>query len=233
MIEAVARVYAAHTPAGKRLKHLIREIGETEFRRRLSLEPSFNEELPLVAGLPDTLLSVAGNRRVEAHIFAGVLSARQLKKLANFAKKWANGFLTVTADQDIAFHIADSFAAADAASALKRVGFKLDAVTFRICPGNHLCRAGLLPTRDIGRTISNKMGVAAKKLGWALSGCHNSCTQPQLADVGIVSSSLVRDEQGERTPRFDLYRLGNEGLGRVVERSLTLDKLCSKVREIG
>lgn len=27
LIEAIARVYAAHTPAGKRLKHLIREIG--------------------------------------------------------------------------------------------------------------------------------------------------------------------------------------------------------------
>jgi hypothetical protein len=53
-----------------------------------------------------------------------------------------------------------------------------------------------------------------------------------LADVGIVSSSLVNDGT-ERTPRFDLYRLADEGLGSVVERSLTLNELCSKVRMIG
>ena len=40
LIEAIARVYAAHTPAGKRLKHLIREIGEQEFRGGCALEPS-------------------------------------------------------------------------------------------------------------------------------------------------------------------------------------------------
>jgi hypothetical protein len=51
--------------------------------------------------------------------------------------------------------------------------------------------------------------------------------------MGIVSSNLVKDEDGGRTPRFDVYRLSGEGLGAVVERSLTLDELSRKVRELG
>jgi ferredoxin-nitrite reductase len=233
LIEAVARVYAANTPAGKRVKHLVREIGETEFRRLLTLEPSFHEELPAVSGFSDGLVSVAGSRRVEIRFFGGVLSADRLKELADIAAEWGDGFLMVTADQDIAFHVSGASDPAGVTSALTSAGFELEGTTLRVCPGTHLCRAGLSPTRDIARRISEAMGPKAKALDWALSGCHNSCTQPQLADAGIVSSTLIKDEQGDRTPRFDLYRLNGEGLGTAVERALTLDELCDKVQEIG
>ena len=137
------------------------------------------------------------------------------------------------ADQDIALHIAEAFDPEDAASTLQAAGFELEGTTFRICPGSHLCRVGLSPTLDAARAIIDSMGPSARALAWALSGCPNSCTQPQLADVGIVSSSLAKDEDGGRTPRFDLYRLGGEGLGTAVERSLTLEELCGRVRALG
>jgi dissimilatory sulfite reductase (desulfoviridin) alpha/beta subunit len=77
------------------------------------------------------------------------------------------------------------------------------------------------------------MGAETRHLTWAISGCPNSCTQPQLADIGIITSSLTKDDNGERSPRFDLCRLNSEGLGTVVEHSLTLAGLCDKIREIG
>ena len=233
LIEAIARVYAARTPAGKRLKHLLREIGEIEFRRLVAQDPSAEEELPDVTGLPENPAPVSGSRRLVAQVYAGQLTSQQLATLADFADLWADGTLTATADQDISFQINAALDPAEASSALTRCGFDDRQVTFRICPGNHQCRVGLSPTRDIARTIIDSMGPAAKTLTWAISGCPNSCTQPQLADVGIVSSSLVKDDDGGRTPRFDVYRLSSEGLGTAVERSLTLDELCGKVREIG
>ena len=233
LIEAVARVYAAHTPPGKRIKYLVREIGQTEFRRLLSLEPSINEELPPAAGFPENLARAAGNSRILARFFGGVLSAQQLAELADIADERANGLLMATADQDIALHISELSNVADAEAVLKESGYEFEGPTFRVCPGSHLCRAGLTPTRDIAQTIHSVMGSAAKKLSWALSGCQNSCTQPQLADIGIVSSSLVKDEQGERNPMFDLYRLQGDGLAPLAERSLSLDEICSRVREIG
>lgn len=233
LIEAVARVYAAHTPAGKRIKHLVREIGEQEFRRRVSLEPSFQEELPQTLGLTEGLMTVPGSRRIEVRFFGGVVTAGQLEELAEIAVERSEGVLMATADQDIAFHIAEAFDPEDTASTLQAAGFELEGTTFRICPGSHLCRVGLSPTRDVARAIIDSMGPSARALTWALSGCPNSCTQPQLADVGIVSSSLVKDDGGERTPRFDLYRLNDEGLGTPVEITLTQDELCSRVRALG
>jgi ferredoxin-nitrite reductase len=233
LIESIARVYAAHTPAGKRLKHLIREIGEQEFRRLVSLEPSFREELPPALGLGDGLMTAAGNRRVEVRFFGGVMTAGQLEELAEIAAERSDGVLMASADQDIAFNIAGAFDPEDVADTLQAAGFELEGTTFRICPGSHLCRVGLSPTRDVARAISDSMGPSARALAWALSGCPNSCTQPQLADVGVVSSSLARDDDGGRTPRFDLYRLNGEGLGTSTECALTLDELCAKVRNLG
>jgi len=233
LIEAIARVYAAHTPAGKRIKHLIREIGKEEFRRLVALEPSATEELPPVTGLPENIVPVAGTRRLVAPVYSGELASDRLSDLARFADQFGGGILMATADQDIAFQVDETVPQTETATALKSIGFGEQQVTFRICPGSHQCLAGLSPTRDISKTLIEQMGPKAKSLTWALSGCHNSCTQPQLADYGIVSSRLVKDENGERTPRFDLYRLGDEGLGNAVERSLTLKELSGKVLEIG
>jgi sulfite reductase beta subunit-like hemoprotein len=233
LIEAIARVYAAHTPADKLLKHLIREIGEAGFRRLVAEEPSAGEELPPVSGLPESLAPASGGRPVVARVYAGQLTSEQLVALADFAELWAGGVLMATADQDLSFHIDASLAPAEASTALTRCGFGDEQVTFRICPGSHQCRVGLSATRDVARAVIDSMEPAARTLTWALSGCHNSCTQPQLADIGIVSSSLVTDEDGGRTPRFDVYRLGGEGLGTSAEWSLTMDELCRTVREMG
>jgi sulfite reductase beta subunit-like hemoprotein len=233
LIEAIARVYAAHTPAGKRLKHLIRMIGETEFRRLVAQEPSAEEELPPVSGLPENLVPVSGCGSIVAQVEAGQLTSEQLITLADFANQWTDGILMVTADQDIAFHINAALDPANASTALTCLGFGDHQTTFRICPGSHQCRVGLSATRDVARTIIDFMEPSARARTWAISGCPNSCTQPQLADVGIITSSLTKDDAGERTPRFDICRLNGEGLGRVVERSLTLSEVCDKVRVMG
>ena len=239
LIEAIAAVYSEHTPAGKRSKHLVRDIGQDEFRARVARHPGAADELPPQSGLPGNTLATLDvpERRLETSHFAGELRAAELSQLSDFARIWADGYLMVTVDQNIAFHIPEGLDSAKASAALIQSGFQLrsdhEQVTFRVCPGTHECRAGLTPTRDCAGIILESMGPAAKSLTWAISGCHNSCTQPQLADAGIVSSSLVKDEQGNRVPRFDLYRLGVEGLGSIVERSLTMEELCRKVREIG
>lgn len=233
LIEAIARVYAAHTPAGKRLKHLIRTIGEPEFRRLVALEPSAAEELPPVNGLPENLLPPAGLRRIVAGVFAGELTGDQLLVLADFADQWGGGFLVATADQDIAFHGVEALDHDQAAGALKQAGFSCEERTLRVCPGNHQCLAGLSPARDIAAGLLDGMGTVGRGMSWALSGCPNSCTQPQLADVGIVTSGLVKSEDGERSPRFDLYRSGSAEFGTLAESGLTLDQLYEKVREIG
>ncbi|MHB8056740.1 MAG: nitrite/sulfite reductase [Desulfuromonadaceae bacterium] len=237
VIEAIVRVYTAHAPPPKRLKFLAKEFGEAKLRNLIEAETSYNEEIPAVTGLPEHLSTSAdGHQRLELPVFAGELTAEQLVIIADRADKLAGGVLMVTANQDITLLLPHG---ADAATELKTLqqATGLTSVgstsALRVCPGNHECKMGLASTRDVARVLLKQIGERGQKLSWAVSGCPNSCTQPQLADIGIVSSALVKDENGERTPRFDLYRRSDAGLGTAFERSLTLDELYNAVREIG
>jgi sulfite reductase beta subunit-like hemoprotein len=68
---------------------------------------------------------------------------------------------------------------------------------------------------------------------WAISGCGNSCAQPQLADVGILAVKSVKEEDGRRQPRFDLLRREGSGFGQAVLQSLTTSELLQAVADLG
>lgn len=178
------------------------------------------------------MTGATGSFRLVARIPAGELKSDLLAALSDYADRWSGGFLMVTADQDIAFHLDETADSAKASADLERSGLSTSDVNFRVCPGNSTCLVGLSPTREIAGRLKNTMGEKGKTLTWAISGCPNSCSQPQLADVGIITSSWSR-EDGERTPRFDLCRSGDGAFGTIVERSLMLDQLCCKLQEIG
>lgn len=229
-IEAIIAVYGRLAPPPKRLKFLAAELGEDELRRLIEAEPAYCEELPPMNGFAENLtLPLIDGKRPVAHIFAGQLTTAGLSRLADFADIHANGVLQVTANQDIAFVLAEKADAKLAAQELATItncdSAECPPVTFRICPGSHECKMGLAATRDIAGTVLAAIPPVARQLTWALSGCANSCSQPQLADVGIVVSRLVSDEEGVRSPRFDLYRRYGADLGHKVQEQLSLEDL--------
>jgi len=235
LIEAILRIYQAHTPAGKRLKHLVRELGREEFRQRVLGDPAVLEELPTVAALAGSLVPVpeSGAHRLEAQVFAGELTSGALESLADIAKRFGGGILMVTGGQNVVLHLAQGSDKAEALNALREAGFAGDTphgrVKFQVCPGNHECIMGIAPTREVADLVLQQMGAEAQQLAWAISGCANSCAQPQLAQAGIVASRLV-NEPGGRTPRFDLYRAGSAPFADLALQGLTLDELLEAVR---
>ncbi len=234
IIEAVITVYTAHAPPPKRLKFLAQEFGQEELVRLIKEEAVFGEELPSATGLAEHLVPEPARRhRLEVPLFAGNLTSDQLRSLAVFADAHADGVLMVTTDQDIAFLLAEGLLPQEAAVTLReksRLTAAADSnVTMRVCPGNHECRMGLAATRDVAAEILAAAGTRAQGLEWAVSGCPNSCVQPQLADVGIIATRLVAADDSSRAPRFDVYRRNQAGLGQKAFESLTHEELLAKV----
>ncbi len=236
LIEAILYVYSAHAPAGKRLKHVAREMGQEGLRRLIGEQPAASLEFSPPAGLPDNFIpSPTDHGRLEIPVFGGELSADGLTRLADFAETWGGGWLVVTADQNVALHLTGDGDVARRELAL--IGFagesKAEQVCFRICPGSHECRMGLAQTRDLARLVIDNLGPVAGAARWAISGCQNSCAQPQIADYGIMTSGVVKGEDGSRSPRFELYRNDGEGLGEVMKKDLTTEELLTAVCSLG
>lgn len=234
MTAAVVRVYARHAPVGKRLKHVVRELGEVRLRELVeAARDSAPAPQPSLAG---ALTSDTGVR-LDLPVFAGELAAGQLRRAATIAARFGDGTLLLTANQDLALFLPDATARTAAAMELTASGLLPPPdeaqVTCRICPGSHECRMGLAPTRDVARQVIAALGSRGRTLTWAVSGCPNSCPQPQLADLGVVTSSLAKADDGRRTPVFDLYQRSGDGLGEPVATGLDLQELLARISRFG
>lgn len=225
LIEAVVQVYRENTPPPKRLKYLLNQIGEEAFRKLLQTDRQCRPQPQAQSTLDGPSISTGGEI-INAPIFAGELQAAALLRLAAIARDLATGFLAVTADQNLALPLSPGQDSNTIRKQLAEQGFCSDPVakvTFRICPGNHECRMGLVATRDIARDLISVMGTNGRNRQWAVSGCSNSCSQPQLAEYGIISRQLVSEADGTRMPRFDLvHRDDASRLGQIIQENLTL-----------
>jgi sulfite reductase beta subunit-like hemoprotein len=137
----------------------------------------------------------------------------------------------VTPDQNLELLVSDSDV--HLRQALGEAGFTVQLNgegALRVCPGKPECRMGLCETGKLAQHISDKFGPLAQKYSLAISGCRNSCAQPQLADFGILASRL-KSAGDQPVALFDLYRRHGEGLGEKTATGLTEGELLSLLSE--
>ena len=228
LAEAVVRTYARHAPPTKRLKHVARALGAERLRELIAADYS-------PPGYVPSTLAGALTRDTGVHlvlpVFAGEIDSADLRRAAATAAAHGDGMLVLTADQDLVLFLPEqaSYDLARKQLADLLLDTPAAAASFRICPGNHECRMGLAPTRDIARQVLTSLQPGARKRTFAISGCANSCSQPQLADVGIVTTKLNKGDDGIRFPTFDLYQRSDEGLGQAIAMGVDLDTLLTEI----
>jgi sulfite reductase beta subunit-like hemoprotein len=232
LIEGVVRVYAKHAPAGKRLKHLLGDIGEKQFRALLAQETAGAPVCPVASPFDELLGACAAPGAcgwIELPVFAGQLPAADLRRTAGIAREHGDGFLAVSRDQNLLVSLGTEVADEPLRAALQQAGLLEDGAPSagRVCPGSHGCRRGLVPTREVARQLGGIL--AGRSLSWAVCGCPNSCSLPQLADFGVIG---VRKARADQEARYDLYRCDGEGFGTVTRAALTLNELLQAVREL-
>lgn len=228
LAEAVVRVYGRHALPGKRLKHVARNLGEERLRELIAADyaPPLHAPVSLAGAL-----TVDTGIRLDIPVFAGEITSGDLRRVTAAAAAFGDGMAALTADQNLVLFLPGKEALEQARETLADLlaNTPENRVVFRICPGNHECRMGLSATRDVARRVIAAAGAQARTLAWAISGCPNSCSQPQLAEIGIVTGKLAKEEDGNRAPRFDLYRRSGAGLGIAFAQGLNLEELLAEV----
>lgn len=231
LLEQVISLYVKEAPKGKRLKHVVQEMGAENFRQaiRQAIPGAFSESWVAVR----SLVRSDETDTVIVPLFAGELSADLLKRVAHLAERHGDGRLLVTADQDLALFplsAADRQMMVDSLTDVIVASAQGEAC-FRICCGSHDCRLGLAPTRDIASQIVKAVGGQLGRYRWAISGCPNSCSQPQLADIGIVTKKKKRLDNGKTEWRFDIVRRQGQGLGQTVASDISATRLTQEIQQ--
>lgn len=232
LIEAALEIYMAEAGAGVRLKTLVKEKGREAFIRELDLKLKDRKDMPLKVGFDQHLTPPStepGRGKLVVPIRFGQLDSASLRIVAEVARQFSGGYLALTSNQNLALFVGSLANEMEAMSHLQEKGLLTDdmmqAINLRACPGTHECQRGLIPTREIGSQILDRLGPNGHGLKIAISGCSNSCIRPQTADLGIVAKG--------QEPHFDIYQRQGEHLGKVVHRNLSQEDLLNLIQDLG
>ncbi len=143
----------------------------------------------------------------------GDVTADQLRELADIVRRFTNGTVRTTVEQNFVIRWVSKadvpclYEALDAAG-LSEPGASniLDIVA---CPGTDTCKLGISSSRGLAAELrkrlaekSFQMDQAIQDLHIKISGCFNSCGQHHVADIGFYGVS--RTIQGFKVPHFQV-----------------------------
>jgi ferredoxin-nitrite reductase len=236
---AILRVYIAHgdrTDRTKaRLKYLLDAWGIDKFLA--AVEDELGSKLRRVeadAILPRPAQDKHGHIGVHAQKQPGLnyvgvvcpvgrLSTDRMRALADIAERYGSGTLRLTVWQNLLISdIAD--ANLDAAlSAIKAAGLDYQASAIRgalvACTGNAGCKFSASDTKRHAAELADWLEARIEvdqPLTIHLTGCHHSCAQHYVADIGLLATKIGED----MVEGYDLHVGGGAGadqrIGRLV-----------------
>jgi sulfite reductase beta subunit-like hemoprotein len=171
-----------------------------------------------------------GHRTAIVQLPLGDVTSGQMRALAGIARRFGNGTLRATDDQNVVVPWVAEAALPALHAAL--VGVELanpDVSTINdvvSCPGMDYCSLAI--TRSMGMAerirahlLRDGEGFAARlgTFGVKISGCPNSCGQHHVGDIGLTGHT-VKEDDGLQRPYYSILIGGSvgEGRGRIGKR---------------
>ena len=135
-----------------------------------------------------------GRFRVRVPVVAGDLTGAQAKAIAQAAESVGATQIVLSVRQNISVPDVSPERVPALVAKLEALGFPpagwFGARDIVACPGATSCRKGFVETHDFAQELSDALERVnapawAKRLRISVSGCPNSCSQPQLYDIGF------------------------------------------------
>jgi ferredoxin-nitrite reductase len=249
LCDAILRVFIAHgdrTDRRKaRLKYLLDAWGHARFLAEVETLlgaplPRFDVAAMQRPGAPDRQahLGVHAQRQAGLHwlgvvVPAARLSADQLRGLADLAQRDGTGELRLTVWQNLLVPNVADVAAAQAGLAALGLTTQANAIRAGLvaCTGSAGCKFAAADTKRNGLEIATYLEqriTLDAPINIHLTGCHHSCAQHFIADIGLLGAKV---EQGEDVlPGYDIHLGGGSSstarIGRLVRPKVAADAVA-------
>ena len=189
-----------------------------------------------------------GFARLVIDVPLGEIRSKQLSTVGKIAKQYGNGQVHFTKEQDMELHWIPIWRIGSAIKALKKVGLSPKAVGQKVkvlaCPGTEFCPLAVTNALGAGRDIlknlkpdSIEKTAILKSLSIHISGCPNSCTRHQVADIGLAGTLVAVGEM-----RWYSYQLflggrmdqgqGGVRVGEMVRKGITDEMIIPMVNAL-
>jgi ferredoxin-nitrite reductase len=244
--DAIVRVFIDHgnrTDRTKaRLKYLLDEWGFEKFL--IEVEARLGAPLTRIADDlvrprhdPDRLAHIGVHKQkqpglnwVGVVLATGHIGAAQMQGLASIAARFGDGDIRLTVWQNLLISGVPDGNVEDVVSALALLDLKTEATPIRAglvaCTGNTGCKFANADTKGTAEQIAQHIEARLQldtPINVHLTGCHHSCAQHYIGDIGLVACKIDRGGDGESIEGFHVIVGGGSGNQARIGRELYRD----------
>ena len=161
----------------------------------------------------------------------GKLTAAQMRGLAGIARALGDGDLRLTVWQNLLISGVPANKLKGAVSGIEALGLSTSATSIRAglvaCTGNVGCRFSASDTKRHAEEIARWCEARVELDGPVnihLTGCHHSCAQHYIGDIGLLACKVTTSEDGDTVEGYHIHVGGGFGpeaaLGREIYRDV-------------
>ena len=132
-------------------------------------------------------------------VVGGTLTAENLKKIAEVAEQYGDGYVHLTSRQGVEIPFIKLKDIEEVKDSLAEGGCKPGVCGPRVrtvtaCQGNQICPSGNIDTTDIARKLNDRYfgRELPHKFKFGVTGCQNNCLKAEENDVGIKGALDVK-----------------------------------------
>jgi ferredoxin-nitrite reductase len=257
--DAVVRVFIDHGDRTNRLKARLKyvldklgiekflELTEEKLGRKLDRVP-----VEVLANRPsfDRLAHIGvhaqkqhGLNWIGIVLPVGKLTAAQMRGLAKISGDMGDGDIRLTVWQNLLISGVPDARIDEVVGAVKALGLSIDASSVRAglvaCTGNTGCKFAASDTKghaeEIAQWCDGRVSLDGP-VNIHLTGCHHSCAQHYISDIGLLAAKVQENEQAPEVEGYHIYVGGGFGpqaeLGREIYRDVKAQDAPKKIERL-
>jgi ferredoxin-nitrite reductase len=164
----------------------------------------------------------------------GKMTSDQMRGLAAVARELGDGDIRLTVWQNLIISGVASEKIAAAQAGIEALGLSTDTSSIRAglvaCTGNVGCKFAASDTKkhaeEIARWCESRLTLDAP-VNIHLTGCHNSCAQHYIGDIGLLACKVATTEDGDAVEGYHVLVGGGFGPNAALAREVFRDVKAS------
>jgi len=244
--DAIVRVFIANgnrTDRNKsRLKYVLDAWGFDTFlaaveeklgRRLIRLDNAFVQPRPLydrLAHIGVHAQAQAGLNWIGVALPVGKLTVQQMRVIASIAQSCGDGDIRLTVWQNLLISGVPDNKVEDVLANLQAIGLSAETSVLRAgliaCTGATGCKFAGAHTKEDALAIAaycEPRITLDTAVNIHLTGCHNSCAQHYIGDIGLIGAKIPINDEGDTVPGYHVFVGGGFGVEGGIGREFRTD----------
>ena len=160
----------------------------------------------------------------------GRLTPNQMRGLARVARDFGDGDIRLTVWQNLLISGVPEDGVTDATTAISALGLSIEPTSIRAglvaCTGSTGCRFAAAHTKENAIEIASwceTRVVLDTPVNIHLTGCHHSCAQHYIGDIGLIGARVPVGDEGDTVDGYHFHVGGGFGPDATIGRELYRD----------